>query len=203
MQWHIHFNIAPYCLPYCEMYSFLFSPKINVHVFNRPCYRTLQWTHQYVWGNEWHYWTTLHVHEGLMRLLLRHWFSRQNVNVFICLKCMHAMSRFEKAHSLLKTHWENYGCVLKPSSTFVCLLVQYAIRIEHEFALTLSIHLFLIYFSIILILLWIYRLRLTLCFQFFKVNTVTVLHRHWGFVLCVQVNGQEKKDTLWNDTLIT
>ena len=34
-------------------------------------------------GNEWHYWTTRCVHEGLMRLLLSHWFPGENVNVFI------------------------------------------------------------------------------------------------------------------------
>lgn len=40
-------------------------------------------TRQYVWGNDWHYWTTRCVHEGLMRLLLSHWLCSKNVNVFI------------------------------------------------------------------------------------------------------------------------
>lgn len=34
-------------------------------------------------GNEWHYWTTRCIHEGLMRLLLSHWFPSENVNLFI------------------------------------------------------------------------------------------------------------------------
>lgn len=68
------------------------SPNVNIffqlscdaHVkFNRPCWCWVQWIHQYVWGNEWHYWTTGCVHEGLMRLLLSHWFPSENVNVFI------------------------------------------------------------------------------------------------------------------------
>lgn len=56
-----------------------------MHMWNSTgCVKcTFQWTHQYVWGNDWHYWTTRCVHEGLMRLLLSHWFSSQNVNVFI------------------------------------------------------------------------------------------------------------------------
>lgn len=40
-------------------------------------------TRQYVWGNDWHYWTTRCVHEGLMQLLLSHWLCSKNVNVFI------------------------------------------------------------------------------------------------------------------------
>ena len=70
------------------LFYFNFTPKPKCFSFSQPIQQAMSasWSSKRInmsEGNEWHYWTTRCVHEGLMRLLLSHWFPGENVNVFI------------------------------------------------------------------------------------------------------------------------